>query len=328
MSNLFRIFVKQKLTNSKKMKQEMKKIIITQGLPASGKSTWAKDMCRKNNDFLRVNKDDIRAMLSLPFSTELEKTVLKIRNTVIEEAMNKGKSVIVDDTNLNPVHINDISKMVALHNTYFNDYYQVEVKYFDVALKEAIRRDSERTGSAHVGKDVIEKMFNNYIRNNKCSNYEIHPPIVYPEKDDMLPRVVLVDIDGTIARMSPERSPYEWNKVGLDTPISDVISTINVLCDEGHVNPIYISGRDGSCEKETRKWLRKNNVISSGYKHVLFMRKAGDMRSDEIVKEEIYYEQIHGKFDVMAVFDDRQRVVDMWRKKLGLTVFQVDYGKF
>lgn len=309
-----------------KEKNGMKKIIITQGLPASGKSTWSKDMCRQNNDFMRVNKDDIRAMISLPYSPPLEKTVIKLRNTLIEEALRTGKSIIVDDTNLNPIHVNDISKIVAYHNSYFNDHYQVEVKYFDVSLKEAIRRDSERTGSAHVGKEVIEKMFNNYIRNNKCSNYTLYPPIVYPDRstDEFLPQVILVDIDGTIAKMSPERSPYEWHKVGLDTPIDGVIDIIQPILSDGFIDAIFVSGRDGSCENETREWLNKNGFNG----RELFMRKAGDMRSDEIVKEGLYYEHIHGKYNVIGVFDDRQRVVDMWRKKLGLTVFQVNYGDF
>lgn len=312
-----------------KEKNGMKKIIITQGLPASGKSTWAKDMCRQNNDIMRVNKDDIRAMISLPYSSQLEKTVIKLRNTLIEEALRTGKSIIVDDTNLNPIHVNDISKIVAYHNSYFNDHYQVEVKYFDVSLKEAIRRDSERTGSAHVGKEVIEKMFNNYIRNNKCSNYTLYPPIVYPDRstDEFLPQVILVDIDGTIAKMSPERSPYEWHKVGLDIPIYGVIDIIQrIAFDSFGIDMIFLSGRDGSCEKETREWL--NKYVIGRPRCELFMRKAGDMRSDEIVKEELYFEHIHGKYNVIGVFDDRQRVVDMWRKKLGLTVFQVNYGDF
>jgi len=31
--------------------------------------------------------------------------------------------------------------------------------------------------------------------------------------------------------------------------------------------------------------------------------------------------------DILCVFDDRQKVVDMWRKN-GITCFQVNYGDF
>ena len=57
------------------------------------------------------------------------------------------------------------------------------------------------------------------------------------------------------------------------------------------------------------------------------MRKAGDQRSDAIVKREIYEQQIRGKFNVHCVFDDRQSVVDLWRS-LGLSCFQVADGDF
>lgn len=57
------------------------------------------------------------------------------------------------------------------------------------------------------------------------------------------------------------------------------------------------------------------------------MRPEGDSRKDSVVKEEMYNEHIKYKYNVKAIYDDRQQVVDMWRD-LGLTVFQVDKGDF
>ena len=57
------------------------------------------------------------------------------------------------------------------------------------------------------------------------------------------------------------------------------------------------------------------------------MRTLGDMRKDSIVKQELYEQNILGKFNVSFILDDRQQVVDMWRS-LGLTVFQVAEGDF
>jgi hypothetical protein len=54
------------------------------------------------------------------------------------------------------------------------------------------------------------------------------------------------------------------------------------------------------------------------------MRKTDDNRCDSIVKEEIYNEYIKDKYNVLAVFDDRDRVVDMWRR-IGLPTYQVYY---
>jgi hypothetical protein len=57
------------------------------------------------------------------------------------------------------------------------------------------------------------------------------------------------------------------------------------------------------------------------------MRGNDDNRCDSIVKEEIYNEYIKDKYNVLAVFDDRDRVVDMWRR-IGLPTYQVYYGSF
>ena len=57
------------------------------------------------------------------------------------------------------------------------------------------------------------------------------------------------------------------------------------------------------------------------------MRKKGDYRHDEIIKEEIYHTDIEPNYNVIAVFDDRNRVCDMWRN-LGLLCNQVYYGDF
>jgi hypothetical protein len=57
------------------------------------------------------------------------------------------------------------------------------------------------------------------------------------------------------------------------------------------------------------------------------MRSAGDMRKDSIVKEEIYRQEILGRYNVWFVLDDRNQVVDMWRL-LGLRCLQVAPGNF
>jgi hypothetical protein len=43
---------------------------------------------------------------------------------------------------------------------------------------------------------------------------------------------------------------------------------------------------------------------------------------------EIYFEHINDQFYVEFVLDDRNQVVDTWRKDLKLNCFQVNYGDF
>jgi hypothetical protein len=51
------------------------------------------------------------------------------------------------------------------------------------------------------------------------------------------------------------------------------------------------------------------------------MRRSVDMRKDTIIKEEIYRNNIRGKYYISYVYDDRNQVCDLWRS-LGLTYFR------
>jgi hypothetical protein len=55
------------------------------------------------------------------------------------------------------------------------------------------------------------------------------------------------------------------------------------------------------------------------------MRPAGDFTPDEELKRRWISE--YDLSQVLCIFDDRQKVVDMWRE-LGLTCFQVAPGDF
>jgi hypothetical protein len=69
------------------------------------------------------------------------------------------------------------------------------------------------------------------------------------------------------------------------------------------------------------EWIEKQHCIK-GLCVELYMRKTDDYRDDTIVKRELYENYIKDKFNVVAVFDDRPKVLRMWRK-LGLFTFNV-----
>lgn len=74
----------------------MKTVFMTVGLPASGKSTWARaKMAEHPGSYKRVNKDEIRAMIDDgKWSRDNEKFVLGVRDYVVAAALNAGKHVI------------------------------------------------------------------------------------------------------------------------------------------------------------------------------------------------------------------------------------------
>lgn len=138
-------------------------------------------------------------------------------------------------------------------------------------------------------------------------------------------KVILVDIDGTIALHDPEiRGPYDtdFQKLIQDYPNKPVIEAIRCLWEKGY-KIIYITARDSLGEDATREWLR---LFAPPYIN-LYMRKHNDFRKDDLVKKEIYEKKIANYHNVLCVFDDRSQVVDMWRE-LGLTCFQVASGDF
>jgi len=134
-------------------------------------------------------------------------------------------------------------------------------------------------------------------------------------------KVVICDIDGTIA-IRQSRGPFEFQRVDEDKPNDAVVELLRLLKRDGYTI-VFLSGRPDSCRGATEIWL-DTHVIPG---EQLVMRKAGDNRSDEIVKLELFRQICNDPTEVFLVFDDRNKVVDMWRS-IGLTCLQVAEGDF
>lgn len=81
---------------------------------------------------------------------------------------------------------------------------------------------------------------------------------------------------------------------------------------------ILVSGREELYRQQTEDWLYNNRIDYD----TLYMRQSGDRRKDDVVKKEIYENQIRGKYNILFVLDDRPRVCRMWYQ-LGLTVLKI-----
>jgi predicted kinase len=132
----------------------MSKVIILQGCPASGKSTWAREFVKGKKDWVIVNRDSIREGRGDYWIPEQEKFISELEVFHIRKALEYGLNVIIDATNLNPTTL-------AKWDTIAKEFSaEVEIKSFDIPLDEAIRRDSERSRS--VGEKVIRDFYNRY----------------------------------------------------------------------------------------------------------------------------------------------------------------------
>ncbi|MEI7999103.1 MAG: AAA family ATPase [Candidatus Omnitrophota bacterium] len=134
-------------------------ILMLKGLPASGKSTYAKELVDKQH-FARVNKDDLRAMINNgKWSDKNEKNIIKMRDMMIGRYTLSGVDVVVDDTNLDPKHEKQLRELAEKLNVAFC------IKEFKTSIEECLRRDEKRENP--VGKKVIWRMYNQYLNNPK-----------------------------------------------------------------------------------------------------------------------------------------------------------------
>jgi len=289
----------------------MNTLYITQGLQGSGKSTFAEKAVKESKGTLiEVNRDNIRRAqedYSPKYNKMFEKRVKELRDTQIMSGLQAGQNVICSDTNLAPSTIRELKSLAERCGAEF----QVLSQCLDVPVEECIKRDLQREHT--VGKDVILRTFHDFIVPNHKEAEAM--------RNTHLPDAIMVDIDGTLAHTDGKRHPFEvkYLEDRLDMSVALVIQALR----NNHY-PIYVlSGREGTelARNQTEEWLEISGIPYTK----LFMRAEGDMRPDEIVKKEIYLEHIHPIHNVIAVFDDRPKVVRMWRMQ-GLKVFDCGMG--
>ncbi len=146
-----------------------------------------------------------------------------------------------------------------------------------------------------------------------------------------LKKAIIVDLDGTLANIEERRNQLKENK-DFKIFYSNIINDkINIWCREiinkfkNEYEIIIVTGREDveNVRKDTLMWLDDNNV----YYDEIHFRKNKDNRKDAIIKEEIYFDKIKNKYEILFVVDDRKQVTEMWRKN-NLICLQCDWGDF
>ena len=279
----------------------MAKMTIMVGLPASGKSTVAEQLLTVGNT-IRINKDLLRTMLHFDkWSGRNESTTREASRLIAKWFLINGKSVIIDDTNLNPSTVQswvDLAKECDA---------KIEYNKLDTSVVECIERDSKR--EKKVGKHVIQKMALQHLDWLKGTE------------------TIVCDIDGTLADCEHRRhhlqgETKDWhgffNDMLKDTLREDVY--IQYMAEGYKKLRIIVSARPEDYRSMTEHWLQKEGVLYD----ILIMREKGDSRPDTEVKKDIYDKYLR-KLNVTTVIDDRPSVIKMWREQ-GLNVIDVGNG--
>ena len=150
----------------------------------------------------------------------------------------------------------------------------------------------------------------------------------------------IFDIDGTIARIDHLRhlvdgandDAHKWRKFyaacDKDIPNTPVINTMEHIRRSGG-EIWFFSGRSDEVRDKTIAWLADNTSFGpNDLDVVLMMRREGDFTADDVLKRQWFDGMlIEDQKRLVAVFDDRDRVVAMWRS-VGVACFQVAPGDF
>lgn len=299
----------------------MPTLTITRGLPASGKTTWAKKHAI-DTGAARVNRDDLRRMMfgkAQGLSWEQEKSVTVASRTSARAILAEGRDVVADDMNLRPRYVREWANLAREVGAELV-VHEMPIDVETCRLRDRLRRPRD------VGDDVIRGLAEKYVRGG--TYLPVPGTEDAPARAPYVPRpgtpyAVMVDIDGTLANHG-DRSPYDWSRVSEDTPVEAVRDVVAAARQAGY-RIIYCSGRSDECRAATEAWLDLHAARRPD--EPVLMRAAGDMRRDSIVKLELFDRHVRDGYDVRFVLDDRQQVVDAWRS-IGLTVFQVAPGDF
>lgn len=305
-------------------------LYVTRGLPASGKTTWARKWIAglPEGSIVRLNRDDLRAMVA---GTRYVRPVHAVeeRITVIQRApivalLRAGVDVIVDDTNLRQRYLRELAQIAWGIGAPFE-----VVDFTDVDVEECIGRDRLRgqNGGRTVGAVVIKEMHDKFLRGKLPLPVPV--PAEQPTVKPYVPvpgtqKAIIVDIDGTVA-LHNDRDPYDTSRYSDDLPNAPVIEQVRMAADAGYWI-LFTSGRSEEFDVDTVRWLGKH-VLTKDMTWDIFMRPTGDTRNDAVVKLELFHKHIRDGFDVRWVLDDRDRVVEAWRS-IGLPVMQVAPGNF
>lgn len=302
-------------------------LVITRGLPASGKTTFAEAYLKADPDRRgRVNRDDLRAaMFAAPdYGPEQEKLVTSVQQHAVRQLLRAGRCVVVDDTNLRAKFARAWADMAVEEGVEFR-----VVDFLDVSVHECVARDAMRAakGGRRVGVKVIMDMHQRFLASGPLpeitpSERHVAPTPELYVPDQWLPRAWIVDLDGTLAHMGDRRRPYDWDKVGLD----ELDENVALFIDDRRVmgdKIVLMSGREDVCRAETEAWLAKHGISYDA----LHMRAAGDGRKDSVVKRELFDAHVREHYQVVGALDDRDQVVQLWRS-MGIPCWQVAPGAF
>ena len=285
------------------------KAILTIGVSASGKSTWAEEFVKENPSFQKIERDCIRKGIMFQngydgldwtqWKFQWEKDVTREHERLIDVAIQNERDIVVSDTNLNP------KTRDSLTRRFKEAGYEVEERLFPVSYEEAVKRDSRRRYG--VGPAVIAQQMEQW-------DAQFTKQYV---GDTLLPQAIILDMDGTITHHDGKRDIYDAAAAINDRCDVEIKAVVNSMQHFGWY-VIVLTGRKAEHREASLTWLRKNDIRFFEF----HCRPEGDERHDDEVKLDVFWRTIAPRYNVRMVIEDRPRVCRAWRS-IGLKTLQV-----
>jgi adenylate kinase family enzyme len=298
------------------MGNEMKKPILTLlvGPPGSGKSTMSKGLFYEAGLHVAYINQDSQGK---EHYTKFMHAIAESRDIIVDR-MNfekRQRNRYIGPARTNGYHI----KIIVLHEPH------------KVCLERMLKRENHETIRDREGAEgALRFFFKNYerVEDSEADEVERRWP-----KGKKFPAIIS-DLDGTLCNVEHRRhfvrseGKKDWASFfgGIkDDTVNDVVARIlEKFKHDGNI--VYCTGRGNEYEHATKNWLVKKDLWDICNEN-LFMRQEGDFRSDDIVKEIILDFEILTRFEPRFILDDRNSVVEMWRRR-GYTCLQVANGDF
>lgn len=302
----------------------MKILTMLVGPPGSGKSTMAKQFLLTEGD--RVER-------SVYINQDSQGKLQHMEN--FRAALREEKDIIVDRMNFNKNqragYLEQAKKLgykIVIH--------VIHESYETCFSRMLVRKDHETIKDDVNALQALTFFFKNYERVEDWEADEVVRHWPNGEK----PSAIVCDLDGTLCNIEHRRhwvrgeGKKNWvmfmQGIPQDKPHQWCIDILYMFSQKIQKDPkeiVLCSGRGEEQRKATESWL--NAHLPGHLKEVsaLFMRQAGDSRKDSIVKEMLLDFEILTRYTPYLMIDDRQQVVDMWRKR-GFTCLQCDVGDF
>ncbi len=241
----------------------MKTLYFLRGLPASGKTTWAKKkLATLNRDgvrrAVRTNKDAIRKRLRAK-GINSETRVIRRETELVTKAMKAGLQIIIDNTHFHPPHELRYRQLADEYG------YKFEIKSFThVSVEACVRRDLKRRNS--VGEWVIRDIHSKYLsqRVNEQQEKNVMRALLIrsPHIEKILDGKKIWEIRGSRTDVR-EQVGLVRSGSGTIIGVCDVVDCIPILTDEqfrrnarkAGLKPSEVSLGDG---QKTFAWVLAN----------------------------------------------------------------------